>query len=365
MTATDEPKLPLSRRRRIVFALVTCGLVLVTSLVALLIVDIYLHRKYERTAGLNIWGYRGRVQGRKAGDEYRIVVLGGSTAYGYGLKADEAIPAVLERNLSGRMVGPFKRFTVINLGYNNEGAYSFKFTLDDYLYLRYDLAILYEGYNDLMGAPQPPNTSVFRHDSPIFRLTGYMPIFPIVFKEKAAAMVTGSPATSYLNTPKTTFRPGLATKAAAEVLRGAAEVSASLEQQLGRVAAEPPRRIDDPAATGCRFPWQEYCRSTMDAVDFALANGVRVIVAAQPHGVGHYYRGRHAEQQAELAGMLQRRYGASQRVRYLDLSEAVDLSDSALSFDRMHLTAAGNDRLAPSFVQPVIEMAAARAAEPR
>ena len=90
-----------------------------------------------------------------------------------------------------------------------------------------------------------------------------------------------------------------------------------------------------------------------------------MIVAAQPHGVGHYYRGRHAEQQAELAGMLHRRYGASQRVRYLDLSEAVDLSDPALSFDRMHLTAAGNDRLAPSFVQPVMEMAAARAAEPR
>ena len=81
------------------------------------------------------------------------------------------------------------RFTVVNLGYNNEGAYSFTFTLNDYLSLRYDLAVLYEGYNDLMADPRAPNFSVFRHDSPVFRLTGYLPIFPIVFKEKAAAMM--------------------------------------------------------------------------------------------------------------------------------------------------------------------------------
>ena len=363
MTATEAPKLWISRRRRIVFALIAFGIVLVSSVAALLIVDIYLHRKYTRTGGLNMWGYRGPVRGRKAADEYRVVVLGGSTAYGYGLKADEAIPAVLERNLSGRVAGPFRQFAVINLGYNNEGAYSFKFTLNDYLYLRGDLAILYEGYNDLMADPRRPNTSVFRHDSPVFRLTGYMPIFPIIFKEKAAAMVTGSTATLYINAnaPKTTFQPGLATKAAAEVLRGAAEVGASLEQQLGRVAKEPPPRIEDPAATGCKSPWQEYCRSTMDAIDFALAHGTQVIVAAQPHGVGQYYRARHADQQTELAGMLQRRYGGNQRVRYVDLTETVDLSDPNLSFDRMHLTAVGNERLAPALVQPVLEMAAARA----
>lgn len=369
MSATPPPapppRLPLSRRRRLVFALITFGIVLMTAFVGLLAVDIHLHRKYERTGGLNIWGYRGPVRERKAADEYRLVLLGGSTAYGYGLTADEAIPALLERNLSGRVIGPFKRFTAINLGYNNEGAYSFKFTLNDYLYLRYDLAILYEGYNDLMGDPRAPNTAVFRHDSPVFRLTGYMPIFPIVFKEKAEAMVTGSTATLYLDAPKTTFHPPLATKAAAEVLRGAAEVGASLERQLGRVSARPPARIDDPAATGCKSPWQEYCRSTMDGVDFALAHGVQVIVATQPHGIGHYYRQRHIEQQTELRGLMRRRYGGDDRVLYLDLSEAVDLADPVLSFDKMHLTAAGSERLTPAFVQPVLGMAAARAASKR
>ena len=38
--------------------------------------------------------------------------------------------------------------------------------MKDYAYLKYDLALLYEGYNDLMGDPNGPNLSVFRHESP-------------------------------------------------------------------------------------------------------------------------------------------------------------------------------------------------------
>jgi hypothetical protein len=363
MSATEAPPIPLSRRRRIVYMGTAVALAVAVSMGGLLAVDIYLHHKVERTGGLNIWGYRGVVAGRKKPGEYRLVMLGGSTAFGYGTMADEAIPAVLERNLAGRSAGPFKRFTAINLGYNNEGSYSFKFTLDDYLYLRYDLAILYEGYNDLTADPRHPNMSVFRHDSPVFRFTGYMPIFPIVFKEKAAMMLTGDPGATYrFDQPVTVFRPGLATKAAAGVLRGAAEVGESLERQLARVSNEPPRRVEDPASTGCKSPWQEYCRSTLVAVDFALQHGIQVLVAAQPHGVGEYFRKRHLDQQTELAGALQRHYGGDRRVRYVDFSELLDLSDTAISFDRMHLTAPGNRRMADAFVQPVLEMAAARAA---
>jgi hypothetical protein len=354
-----------SGRRRLVYALLTVALALGVTFVLLLGVDIYLHHKFERAAGLNVWGYRGPVAGRKKADEYRVVVVGGSAAYGYGTTWDEAIPSALERQLAGRSVGPFERFRVINLGYNNEGAYSFRFTLNDYRWLQYNLAVLYEGYNDMMGNPRAPNLSVFRHDSPVFRLTGYLPIFPIVFKEKASAMLTGTTASMYLFAPKTVFRPGLATKAAAEVLRGAAEVGESLEQQLGRVATEPPRRIEDPASTGCKSPWQEYCRSTMEGVDFALQHGAQVLVATQPHIVGRSLHARHVEQQAEMAAMLGRRYAGDPRVRYVDLGDAVDLGDPSLSFDRMHLTAAGNQRAAAVFVQPVLEMAARRGAATR
>jgi hypothetical protein len=364
-TASPAPKLRLSRRKRIAFALAAMLIAAAVPFVALLAIDIYLHRKFERTAGLNVWGYRGPVVGRKRAGEYRVVVAGGSAAYGYGTNWDEAIPAVLERNLSGRTVGPFQTFRVVNLGYHNEGAYSFRFTLEDYRWLNYDLAILYEGYNDLMADPRAPNLSVFRHDSPVFRLTGYLPIFPIIFKEKAAVMLTGTTATMYLNPPKTVFSPGLATKAAAEVLRGAAAVAQSLEQQLGRVTAEPKRRIEDPASTGCKSPWQEYCRSVMVAVEVALEHGAQVLVATQPYGATPTFRARHSEQQSEMEQMLRRRFGGNPRVRYASLGDVVDLNDPHLSYDHMHLTASGNQRAAAAFVQPVLDMAAQRASENR
>ena len=353
-------------RRRIVFALAAVMLAVGVPLFGLLAIDIYLHSKFAKSAGFNIWGYRGPIAGRKQRDEYRVAVLGGSAAYGYGTTWDEAIPAALERDLSGRTVGPYRRFSAVNLGYNNEGAYSFKFTLQDYLSLHYDLAILYEGYNDLMGNPRAPNVSVFRHESPVFRLTGYLPIFPVIFNEKAASMLSGGNLRAWYETRrtgeamKTTFRPGLAAKTTAEVLQSAAAVGQSLERQLGRVAAEPRHEIVDAAATGCRSPWQEYCRSVMDAVAFALHHGAQVLVVTQPYAADTSLRSRHASQQTEMATMLQQQYAAEHRVRYVNLGDRIDLTDPQLSYDRMHLTAVGNGRIAEALVEPVLEMAAAR-----
>src|SRR5947199_5443951 len=119
---------------------------------ALLVVDIYLHRKYQTSAGFNVWGYRGPAAGRKGKTEYRVVMVGGSSAYGYGVKWDQAIPARLEQYLA-KAAPAGRTFRVINLAYNNEGAYSFAVTLKDYDYLDYDLVCLYEGYNDLIGDP--------------------------------------------------------------------------------------------------------------------------------------------------------------------------------------------------------------------
>jgi hypothetical protein len=101
----------------------------------------------------------------------------------------------------------------------------------------------------------------------------------------------------------------------------------------------------------------------MVAIDFALERGKQVVVATQPYGAGPTFRARHVEQQQEMRKMLQRRYGGDRRVLYVDLGDLIDLTDPALSFDRMHLTATGNSRAAGGFVQPVLEMAARRASE--
>jgi hypothetical protein len=324
-------------------------------------VDVYLHSWFQKSAGFNVWGYRGPVAGRKLAHEYRVVVLGGSAAYGYGGSWDEAVPAQLEKQLAGRSAGPFQKLRVINLGYNNEGAYSFKFTMKDYTSLDYDLAFLYEGYNDLMADPQRPNLSIFRHESPVFRLTGYLPIFPIVFKEKAAVLAHGQASAGYLFGAKTVFHASVAARAAAGVLDATAAVGESLERQLGRVMPEPAHSVAVDAATGCKTPWQQYCRSIADAVEYALQSAKQVLVATQPYlGVADHIRQRHIEQQAEMAAMLARRFGPNPRVAYVNLGPILDLHDPALSFDGMHLTVEGNRRLAPWMVEPVLALAASR-----
>ena len=348
---------PPPRRRRLLFALAAVSIALSLSLVTLLAVDVYLHGKFEKSAGFNIWGYRGRPAGRKPSDEYRVVVLGGSSAYGYGTNAVEAVPAVLEQQLAGRRVGRYNRVRVVNLGYNNEGAYSFAVTLKDYASLNYDIACLYEGYNDLMGDSRAPNVSVFRHESPVFRLTGYLPIFPIVFKEKAAALAHGDAGALYRDPDKTVFRAGIAARAAAGVLDATASVGQSLERQLGKLAAEPLRVVEVDQSTGCKTPWQQYCRSVQLAADYALQSGRQVLVVTQPYAAWtEPVRARHVEQQAEMAAMLARRFGQDRRVLYVNLGPLIDLRDATLSFDRMHLTVEGNRRLAAALTQPVLEM---------
>ena len=362
MTTSAVATSRISRRKRVVFAVIAIVVPCLAVAGTLLAVDVHLHSKYQTSAGFNVWGYRGPVAGPKQPGEYRVAVLGGSAAYGYGVNWDLAIPALLEQRLAA--AAPVGRtFRVINLAYNNEGAYSFAFTQRDYAYLNCDLVFLYEGYNDLMGDPKAPNVSIFRHESPVFRLTGYLPIFPIVFKEKAAAMLSGGDVGAlYRSQNKTVFRPDIATRAAAGVLRTTAEIGQSLERQLGRVTAEPSHGIREVGATGCRYPWGQYCQSITAAVRMALAANRQVLFASQPYELGENLHARHVEQQREAAAMLARAFGDDPRVRYVNLGDVVDLGDPAISFDRMHLTAAGNRQLTEHLVKPVVEMASRRPA---
>jgi len=345
----------ISLRRRLLFAGAAGLLSLMMALAAFLVVDVGVHRRYERGVLVNVWGYRGPVAGRKRPGEYRVAVLGGSSAFGYGVKWVDSMPAILEQKL-GRPPGAFR---VVNLAYNNEGAHSFTFTLKDYAYLDYDLVCLYEGYNDL-GGDDSPNRSVFRHDSPVFVLTGYLPIFPLVFREKASVMVYGDTRDVYPTLDKTVFRPpaSLAARTAAEALRAAAAVGESLERQFRRASVDAKAAGAIPPAGDCAFPWAGYCESVREAAAWALSRNKQVLVATQPYALGAELGARHRDQQRALAAMLARQFAGDSRVRYVDLGNRVDLADPTLSYDRTHLTEIGNERLASAFVAPVLEMAA-------
>ncbi len=101
------------------------------------------------------------------------------------MRAEEALPAQVERVLRGRG----EQVSVANLGFNSEGAYAFTDTIRDYRSLHPDIVVLYEGYNDLIA--DTPNRLQRRHGSPIFRLTGYFPMLPIVLRDKADSMARG------------------------------------------------------------------------------------------------------------------------------------------------------------------------------
>ena len=121
----------MTRRRKLVFALVAMTLSLTLTCAAVLAADLYAHHRAANSAGLNRWGYRGPVVGRKADGEARIVMIGGSTVFGYGGPWHEAAPAFLEHGTRGAP-GPAAAISVVNLGYNNEGAFAALPTLEDY-----------------------------------------------------------------------------------------------------------------------------------------------------------------------------------------------------------------------------------------
>jgi lysophospholipase L1-like esterase len=347
------------RIRHLAFAAAAITIAVVVTMAAVLGADLYLHKRAERSAGLNIWGYRGPVVGRKRPGEVRVAVLGGSTVFGYGLTWDQAFPVLLEQKLNAASSGR-PRFSVVNLGYNNEGAYSFRFTLQDYAYLQPDVVCLYEGYNDLMGDANGGNPSIYRHNSPLFRAVGYFPILPMVLHEKALAMRYGGDLSkAYAAEGRTVFQPTLTTKATSGALDAAASIGESIEQQIARLGTEKRPPVIQAGGAGCAHPWSDYCQGVSSAIDDALAAGRRVLFVTQPYLTGERGRDRHIWQQRAVLAMLQERYAGRRDVQHVNLGEAIDLREPSLATDGMHLTPTGNARIAERLVQPILALSLA------
>lgn len=334
-------------RQNIVFALVTMVLAALMPIVLVAGLDLYLHHRYASTGGYNIWGYRGPALGAKRAGERRIVVLGGSTAFGYGVKTDETYPALLERALAdlNRSGGPI---SVANLGWNGEGAFSFRFTLEDYEYLQPDLVVLYSGYNDLSR-----NDVVFRRQSAIFRKTGYLPILPVVSAEWLRHRDLSTSVDD-----KVVFQPHIADRSAAQAADLARGITEALEREVRRLSdGEGTPRAPSGVGEHCGR-WQNYCRSLSDAIRFALDHGHHVVVVTEPYlaGGGDAANGQFDQQNA-VRGLLTAAFPGELRVHYLNMGRAVDLTDTTLCYDGMHLTPPGNRQLASRLaagLQPIL-----------
>ena len=286
--------------------------------------DLYLHYRH----GINLWGYRGPAVGKKQPGEKRIAVVGGSTAWGYGLTAPQSFPGQLQQRFAARVRsegGP--PINVLNLASNSEGAYSFQYTLSDYDYLDYDAVLIYSGYNDL----SQENRFINRHRSPVFMRTGYLPLVSILMEDKIAAWKLRLAGGN-----KPVFAPPDANQ------------SAKTREQLSQL---PGQTANDTSQGTCPVEFSFYCQQIYQVTNAALSRGKRVLVVTEP-----YISDGHIEQQRALEGMLTKRFAGQARLRYVNLGSLIDLRDGSLCWDGMHLTAEGNRRVAEALTQPVLEM---------
>ena len=248
---------------------------------------------------------------------------------------------------------------MINLGFIAEGSVAFVPTLESYAYLDYDIVCLYEGYNDVLGDAEP-NRVMLRHGSPVFRLTGYFPVLPLVLREKAGTLRHGSVAAAYASgrsAPRTVFRPNAANRAVAVAMETTAAVAESIDGKLGRFSDLDVSLPHD--GPGCAAPWQHYCSAVAAAVRFALARQASVVVVSQPRLLDDRAE-RHASQQRALAGMLARDFAGEPRLRHVDASDAADLSSQAVTFDGLHLNRDGNMQVAATLLEPIQSLVNAR-----
>ena len=314
------------------FCVLTASLSLLFFFAILLSLDLYYHKKFLMSAGLNYKGYRGEVLGRKEKNEIRIAVLGGSSVFGYGVRYFEALPAQLEKDLQAYSDarGTNKKIKVINLAYNNEGAYAFYYNLKDFSALDYDYVLIYAGYNDLGGG----NVTVYRHKNPIFRIFGYMPIIPMLAREKIMVIQSGGQLEKAYLGQKIVFKPNTKDRIKVAILNNFLGVYNNLEENVGKLKKmknldfDPERLKKDP------FSW--YVHFMKKSIDYAMENKKKVIVITQP-----YINKAHIIEQDAMRAMLDKEYSGNPNLLYVNLGESISLKDETLSFDNMHLTVKG------------------------
>ena len=147
---------------------------LVNAIGYLCVATILLDRGYRRRlaarTGVSAYGYRGVARVGKAAGERRLVVVGGSFAFGSGLRYADTIPALMSGPL-GRQPQPIH---VANLAEPGAGARTYVRALNDYAYLAPDVILIIDGYDAPSGLPPGGG----RRASAVFRHIGYLPALP-------------------------------------------------------------------------------------------------------------------------------------------------------------------------------------------
>lgn len=273
--------------------------------------DTVCHVRQAKNICINRQGFRGEVLGKKQKDEYRILMLGGSYTFGYGVKPDETIPALLQKKLG---------VTVINGAYNNEGAYAFSNMVKDFEFLDYDAVVILTGYND----GGDGNDVAYRHRNWLFSHFHYMPVVSLVLTEKMLVLRYGNIGKAYkgnFGDFKPRMRDDIIAKSINFLLKATNWISRETEAEHYSKAKYP----------GEHDWYKHFLGKT---IAYCLYKNRPIIIIGEPHLLE-----RHVEQQRQLREYMKENYP---KVPYIDLGWA-DKNDT---FDGMHLTKEGCEKMA-------------------
>ena len=320
----------MTRSRLIVFRLVTVLGGLAVVLAGVVGVELYATSRI-RDAGWNVRGYRGRILHAKAPNEIRVFAIGGSTTYGYTVGPEETYPAQLEAMLNQRFAPQGIVVSVANLGHLSDSSVCYAPTYRDYAYLKPDVAIVYEGYNDAGRNFRRTELDCYRQSSAIFRATGFFPTSPIFLWERWYKLRYGNIDEGY---------------------RRRQEAFA----QANKDKPKAPSRI-----LSAEEAYQTYERNVVAFVELVLGDGRSLTFASQP------YLGKraHLEQQTRIRVALAPSM-PNPRFRYRDFLYLFGGKyDPAWFNSDMWLNPRGNGVLAERLAEPVAELIAAELARRR
>jgi lysophospholipase L1-like esterase len=290
---------------------------------------------------INSRGFRDRERAqRKPDGVVRVVVLGGSTVFGFGMPDDESLfTRVLERRLAGAL-GPDRPLEVINAGVPGYTSTQEEILLANKV-MDYapDLVVLFDGWNDFWTAGNS------REDRPIVNLA---------FPQMEDAILRGE-------------HPGWNLLLDSAIVRSLARLAQGWNGSAARPKADQAFGIfhDHPEALPL------YRRELVLACRTARASGVGVLLVPQPElfqrsgtipPAETALRGR---QQPGYADYARTRYpdyvtvardiAAAEKAGFLDGTRIFDTEGEQVFLDFVHLNARGHALVAAALQPAVLE----------
>ncbi len=296
--------------------------------------DMYAHKRVEDLGGVNFWGYRGPVAAQRRPNEIRVVVVGGTRAFGWG-QPSPVLASQLRRLVlltTDRPGSVLKPVTVINLGRPGALPDSYAGTLDHFSYLRPDYICIYDDLG-MRGAGPDEGASV------VFALTGYAPVLPLVLREKGMAWRRGGVSQG-------SGDAGQARAVASPLRRVADSTIEALGAGLGaadRVAARPLARRDDRPAP--------YADAMIAAIEAAHGHAHGVVVAVSPADATEQ-----AENLRALTARLRGTAGSAPWLRFVDLGAEARLRGDALRLDGWNYGGVGTTVVAEQITPALLSL---------